>query len=433
MLRQPFASRNIRRGRFGSLATAVALTAVGVVALTQPALAQRERRQPPAAQEPSLSAEFGPLYQPVAAIVTANGDVAAAKAQVPAMVAAIKTDYDRFFAGNLMLQLGNKANDRALQKQGLELMVASNQAQLADLGLFRYFLGGLAFEDGDFTTALTQADASLAAGFAGNLAQQQDPWLLKADSLIKLNRTAEALQFLRTTVDARSVAGQTVPDSWLARGLGTAYEQDLNAEALEWAALRVRHAPNAMTWRQSLQVVSETATVDPKVRLDLYRLMALTGSLTERADFGRYIEAADPRSMSNEVSRVLAAALAANAFTASDNYYQSVKSTVDANMAKDRADAPTLARQARAAAGTARDAQNAGDVYLSLENYAEAEAMYTLGLDKPGADRDLLLTRLGIAQAHQNKNAEAKATFAQVGGERAAVARLWSAYVDSRG
>ena len=74
----------------------------------------------------------------------------------------------------------------------------------------------------------------------------------------------------------------------------------------------------------------------------------------------------------------------------------------------------------------------AGDVYLSLGSWAEAEEMYALALQKGGVDRDRTLTRLGIAQAQQGKKAEAKATFAQVGGARVPVARMWSAFVESR-
>ena len=58
--------------------------------------------------------------------------------------------------------------------------------------------------------------------------------------------------------------------------------------------------------------------------------------------------------------------------------------------------------------------------------------MFALALEKGGGDRDQILTRLGIAQVRQGKNAEAKATFAQVSGQRAAVARMWTLYADTR-
>ena len=135
--------------------------------------------------------------------------------------------------------------------------------------------------------------------------------------------------------------------------------------------------------------------------------------------------------MANEVGRVLEAGVQAGVFATGEEYYGEVKRIVDQRAAEDRRDAPGLATEARgAASGTA--AQNAGDVFLSLGSWAEAEEMYALALQKGGVDRDRTLTRLGIAQAQQGKKAEARATFEQVAGARAPVARMWTAYVESR-
>ena len=120
------------------------------------------------------------------------------------------------------------------------------------------------------------------------------------------------------------------------------------------------------------------------------------------------------------------APIAMNGLTPGTTSHGTVSSDVD------RSEAPALAAEARTAAGTGRDALNAGDVFLSLGSYAEAEEMFALGLEKGGADRDRLLTRLGIAQVHQGKYAEARETFGQVAGERTAVARMWTAYIESR-
>lgn len=50
----------------------------------------------------------------------------------------------------------------------------------------------------------------------------------------------------------------------------------------------------------------------------------------------------------------------------------------------------------------------------------------------PGADRDEVLTRLGIAQVEQGKFDAASQTFAQVGGARSPIAKLWTAYVSEK-
>jgi len=419
MLRMPL----ITRGK--TVATALALAAgavVGTVALSTPALAQRQQRQQQQA-EPTLSRDFQPLYQAVANATNTTGDLAGAKAAVPAM---IKTEYDRFFAGNIMLQLGTKASDKPMQKQGLELMVQSGQGTPADNGLFHYFLGGFAYDAGDYAGALREAQAALATGYQGDFSQQQDPWLLAADSYFKLGQNAQGLAFLKQTIEQRRAAGQPVRDQWYARAISVAYNAQMAQEATELSALMVEANPSPTTWMQALQIVSALQS-DPQVRLDTLRLMALTGALTQRAEFEAYVDTLDPRVLATEAGRVLDAGVQKGVFSASDPFYADAKRVVDTRSSLEAGLAADYAGEA-ASASNGRTAFNAGDVYLSLAQYAKAEEMFALALQKGGIDRDQVLTRLGIAQVQQGKNAEAKATFAQVAGSRAALARMWALY-----
>jgi tetratricopeptide (TPR) repeat protein len=203
------------------------------------------------------------------------------------------------------------------------------------------------------------------------------------------------------------------------------------AETVQWAQLLATNSPTQQNWTAALQVLRATSPADQKLRLDLLRLMALTNALTTKEDYLQYVDAADPRVMSNEVSRVLAAGTAANLLKTTDPEYVEAKRVVDQRSAQDRADAPRL--MAAAERGTAADALNAGDVAYSLAQYSDAEKMYALAVQKGGAERDTALTRLGIAQAQQGKSAEAKATFAQItSGPRAPLARMWEAYVQTK-
>ena len=130
-------------------------------------------------------------------------------------------------------------------------------------------------------------------------------------------------------------------------------------------------------------------------------------------------------------TEVLAAARTAGALTEADPDYARIKAVVDARAPGEPAEAAGYAAEAPRAA-TGRPAENAGDLYLALEDVAKAEAMFQLALTKGGIDRDAVLTRLGIAQTQQGKYAEAKATFGQVSGARVPIAQLWTAYVDSK-
>lgn len=406
------------RGAASSLAMVLALSGgavIGTAVISAPAAAQ------------DFSKDFVKVYQPVADIANAEaGDFAAAKGQLEGVYAAIKTEDDRNAAGNLTLILGNKLKDSALQRRGLEMMLQSGKVPPEQVGQFQFFVGNLAYSAQDWAAARTALEAALAAGYT-----QDDPEGLIAETYFSQGQQAQGLAYLKGVVEQRMAAGQPVPENWLLRGLRIAYEGNLPEQATDYSALLVANSPTERNWLQGLQVVNAVHSLEPQVQLDLLRLMMETGALTDRREFVNYIEAADVRVMSNEVLRVLDRAVEKGVFTASDEYYADTKRLADERAASDRQEAPSLAAEANSAAnGT--PAMSAGDVFLSLADYAQAEAMFQLALEKGGVDRDRALTRLGIAQAQQGKNDAAKASFTQVSGARAPVARMWTAYVESK-
>lgn len=423
MSRIPSLVRSFSRSFASPMALALSLVAGSTVvtaAISTPAMAQRQAK-------PNNSKAFAAVYQPVADVVNAGTDLSGVKAQLPAIVSAIETPDDRNSAGNLILLAGNKLNDKSLQRQGLELMVQSGKVDPAQLGQIQYFIGSLAYEAQDWAAARTALQAAQAAGYT-----EDGPEGLIAESYFKEGQNQQGLTYLKGLIEQRKSAGQQVPEGWALRGLQVAYQANLSDAAIDWSTLLVAQNPSAENWIKALQVVNSTSAADdPQVRLDLLRLMALTDALSDRREFISYIETADPRIMANEVATVLDAGIRAGVFSNGDEYYAEVKRVVDLRASADKEEAPKLASEARSAAN-GRPAQNAGDVYLSLGSFAEAEEMYALAIEKGGVDRDQMLTRQGIAQVRQGKFAEARATFGQVSGTRAAVARMWSAYADSR-
>lgn len=409
-----------------ALALALAGGAVVITATTaSPAAAQRSGRN----SEPQTqhSEAFVQAYQPMAEIVTVEGaDYASVKPQVPSLVAAIQTPDDRNAAGNLILSLGNKLSDAQLQRQGLELMVASGKTDPAQIGQLQFFIGRLAYEAQDWSAARTALQAAVAAGYT-----EEDAERMIAETYFGEGQAAPGLAYLDSLVEKRAAAGQPVPEAWLTRGVQVSYQARLAQEATDWSARLLAQNPSPTNWQRALQVVNAVNTLDSQAQLDLLRLMLTTGSMKERVEFLAYIEAADPRIMANEVAKVLDAGVQAGAITTGEEYYTDIKRIVDERAPQDRREAPSLATEARAAA-SGNSAQNAGDVFLSLGSWAEAEEMFALALQKGVADRDRALTRLGIAQAQQGKNAEAQATFEQVAGARVPVAQMWTAYVASR-
>jgi len=306
------------------------------------------------------------------------------------------------------------------------MMLQSGKVPAEQVGQFQFFVGNLAYAEKDWAAARTALEAALAAGYT-----QDDPEGLVAETYFSEGQSQQGLDYLKGVVEQRMAAGRPVPENWLLRGLRMAYEGKLPEQVTDYSVLLVKSSPTERNWLQALQVVNAVNGLEPQAQLDLLRLMLETNSLTERSEFASYIEAADVRVMSNEVLRVLERGVEKGVFTPSDDYYSEVKRLADERAPVDRQEAPGLAAEANGAAnGTT--AMGAGDVFLSLADYAQAEAMFQLALEKGGVDRDRALTRLGIAQAHQGKSEAAKSSFGQVSGARAPVAEMWMAYVDTK-
>ncbi|KHL26025.1 hypothetical protein PK98_05585 [Croceibacterium mercuriale] len=380
---------------------------------------------PAAAQE--YTKKFVEVYQPVATIVsTEGGDLDAARGQLEGVYAAIGSEDDRNAAGSLTLNIGTKLSDKSLQRRGLEMMLQSGKVAPEQQAQFQFFVGNLAYDANDYAAARTALQAAYDAGY-----REQDVRPIIAESYFGEGQNPQGIAYIEKLVAEQQAAGEPVNENLIRRALRFAYEGKDAAKSTELSALLISTNPSAESWKQGLQVVNAMVDLEPQAQLDLLRLMLVTDSLSERSEFVTYIEAADVRVMSNEVQRVLAKGLEKGIFTASDDYYSELKRLADQRAPIDAREAPGLVTEARSAAqGNA--AQGAGDVQLSLADYAQAEAMYQLALEKGVTDRDRNLTRLGIAQAMQGKGAEAKATLEQVAGARAPVARMWMAYVDTK-
>jgi len=416
----------VRKGFAARLGLAAALAggmiAAGI-ALPAPAFAKEKEKKE---EKEGNSKGFAEAYQPLADIVNAPaGDYAAAKAQLPTVIAAIENQTDRFAMGNLILALGNKSNDTGLQDQGIRMILDSGKADPAMIGQMHYYLGRWAYEAKNFAEARAQFEQASAGGFA-----QGEPDALIADTYFGEDRDAEGLQYLAALIDKRRAAGQAVPNNWVLRGLKVAYDAELADQVNQFAAMLVSNNPSKDNWVNALQVVYAVNPLDTQAQLDLLRLMRTTGSLQQRREYVDYIEAADPRRMPNEVLAVLEVGKQAGIFSDSDAYYKEVKAQATPRAEADRKEAQTLVAEARSAA-TGITAQGVGDQFFSFGSYEQAADMYQVALDKGVRDREMILTRLGIAQAGTGKVDEARATFRQIAGPREPIARMWLTYLDT--
>jgi len=406
------ARRNSVRG-FGSR-FALALALAGGAVVTSAAIA-------PSAYAQNNSRGFAAAYAPVAALVAGEmPNWPAAGAQFETLVAAIENEDDRNIAGNFALQIGNNTNNPTFQRRGLELMLQSGKVAPEQVGQFQYFVGTLAYQANDFAAARTALQAALTAGYTEN-----EPQGLILQSYLEEGSIAGALDYLNTV----TASGVAANENWYLRALQESYEGGLAAESLRATTMLVKAVPTTENWMKGLQVINELAELDEQGQLDLLRLMRATGAMTQRAEYVRYIENADPRIMGNEVLGVLAEGVASGQLATGDEYYTEVKGIADSRAPQDRADLEATVREGQS--GTALDAAVAGDVLYSVADYARAETMYLLAAEK-GGDKNVALTRAGMSQVQQGKYAEAIATLGQVTGPRQPVASLWATWAEEK-
>jgi hypothetical protein len=349
--------------------------------------------------------------------------LAAEKTQLDAAFAAVTSPDDRYMAGSLAVTLGGLAKDTAIQRKGLEAMIASGKPAPADLPRLQYYLGQFAFDAKDYATARTMLQSAVSAGFHEN-----DADALLAEAFISDNQAAQGLTVLKQAIDYRNSTPNKAPANWYRRGLGAAYKAKLLDQAADFAMSLVSNYPTKDNWAGAITVVREIGRYPAQETLDLMRLMDRTKSYAEERDYIEYIQAADARRLPGEVIRVLDTGQAAGKLRASDVFIAEARSIASGRIAADRATLPNYERDARAANATAVIATGAADTFLSYGDAAKAEALYTIALGKAGGNTPQLLNRLGIAQIDQGNFAAGQATLAKVTGPRGYIAKLWAIY-----
>jgi tetratricopeptide (TPR) repeat protein len=304
-------------------------------------------------------------------------------------------------------------------------MVDANKTP-ADNGKYNYFISSLAFDAKDYATARAAAQAAIQAGYSVDEAS-----VLLAETYIAENQPTQGLAELRKAVASKRAAGQPVPEAWIKRAVTVAYKAKLQSEAADWALTQVELYPNNFNWLASTQLVRLVGNYGPNETIDLFRLMMRSGAFNNDPkllgnEYKEYIEAADPRRLPGEVIMVVDKGKAAGALTG--QWPNDMRALAAGRINADKA---SLAA-APSAASNGVTLLSTGDAWLNYADPAKAEAFFKAALAKGGVDRDRVLTRIGIAQFDQGKYAEAKASFAQVGGTRTAMAKLWLSLIKSK-
>jgi hypothetical protein len=421
---------------FSKFALALMLGSVAVAPAAYAKKAKEAKPAEPANTAPKLkpSKAFMAAYSPAVDALDKKKDLALAKSLYPALIAAATTDDDRYAAGTFALNLGSQSKDIALQKEGIDLLLASSLMPAASRPVLIFQKGAFAYDAKDYANAEILMKQAFDAGH-----NPANTAILISNALSQQKKYPEAITWLRRGIDATISAGQKPEASWYAQGANYALKAKDNVASNIWLKDLVRADPQPKYWHDALSIFARGTNLDLQENLDLMRLMRLANAMNYEQDYGLYIESADARRYPAEVLVVLEEGFAKGTIARKNVTFSEAYTIAQGLAAEDKRTLGATEAPARASAN-GYQAVLAGDAFLSHGNYTKAKELYELAIskgklvDKAGADQSgRVLTRLGIAKVALNDLAGAKADFAKIqSGNRKGIAEYWMIYIDKK-
>jgi hypothetical protein len=426
-------NQRFRRKVGSHLALAIALAAGSAVVATgfaDPASAmQRKKDKDKKEERPAYSKEFIAAYSPIDEGLKAEApDLNAIKGMVPAMKALAISPDEQFAGGNLVYNIGARSKDQSFQLDGMKMMLASGKSPPAQAGQFNFIAYQLLTIAGQHAESRSYLQKAIDAGYSSNAITTDQLRVNMAESFFSENRFAEGLDYLLDGIAQRKAKGLSVDEQWYRRGLTVAYNNEITPQVYDVVNLWIGAYPNDTNWRDAINITRNLNSYEAPEMLDLLRLGFRVNALREKYEYIDYIESADPRRLPKEVEKVIQQGYMTGRISQDDIFVSDSMRTATGRIEADRADLPALESDARAADAGLRTVIAAGDTFLNYDQAGKAEEFYAKAAGMPGADQNLVLTRLGISQVEQEKFDAAITTFGQVQGARAPIAKLWAAF-----
>lgn len=425
------------------LALALALATTTVVSLALPvdsALAQKKgKKGQEAAPEMELSAEFRKPFVDSQTAFGAN-DFATAEAKLNEAAAIATSADEKYLVSKMMLQIGLKTNNDAMQTKRIQDALATGKSPPAEAVTFNSYLGEKALVAKDFAGARTYLSAAEQAGqnnpvnlfqlaeahFGEAIAKSGGRSIDAANSPL----AAQGLPYLQRAVEAQLAGDKQYAASWSKRGFQIA--RATKSDSTTWAQLLLRSDTGNGAWNEVIRAVqSDNRNLTSDQSLDALRLMRMAGALSSANDYREYIDAAGAARRPTEVLALIEEGQASGVVSSSDAYIKEQAQLASSSRAEYVATLPDSVRDSRGSANATITLATA-DALLANKQYAEAEELAALALTKNVADKDRAMMVQAIAQVAQGKYDPAKQTLTGVTGPRAPIAKLWTLYADQK-
>ena len=429
-------SQSLRK-RASGMALAIALATGAVVTsgvfVAEPAQAQRDKKKKEKEEQPVYSKEFVEAFTPVNNAITTGQDVSLVRPQLDALVPLAQSPDEKNALGGLLYNASIPINDSALQAQGMEMMLASGKVAPDRLGRFNFIAFQLRYAKEDFAGAQPFLQGAIDNGFTSEQYTADDLKLVMFETKVSDGQVQDALSYIGGQADGVKAQGGAVPEGWYRRAVAVAYEAELGPQLYPIVQRWVSDYPTTKNWTDALYITRNLNEFDGQASLDLLRLSNSLKVLSQENDYIWYVEIADPQRLPQEVKTVIEQGYATGAISRDNDYIIESLAIANSAVTADRADLPAIENEASAPGAPLRIVRAAASAFLSYGDYAKAETFYAKAAAMPGADRNEMMTRLGMAQIGVGKFDAAQATLAQVAGVRAPIAMLWSTFASQQG
>jgi hypothetical protein len=413
----------------------------------------------PAELKLALSKEFTAVYQPVInEYIKARGpepatnapqaaktafdaaSASAATAATPswgAIKAAVLNEDDRYQAGVFGFQIGRETKNKPLQLEAADMILASTTTPAAQIPIYTYQKGAIAYEASDWANAELYMTKAHGLGYK-NLSTPGGIEMLIADALNAQKKYPESLAWMEKSLAASKVPGtQALPTNFYPRAANVALRSKDRALITRWMSELVRSDPKPDYWHDAIMQTYAAGGLDTQEELDLMRLLRSVGGMKYEQNYSAYATDALIAFFPTEMKAVLDEGFAKGTISKTNATFGGRYSDVMEKLKLEPYSTAVL-DQDIASAKTGAQAAFAGDIALSVGEYARAKGAYEAAIakgsivDKDGKDlMERTVMRLGMAKLKLGDAAGAKAEFAKVtSATRKAVADYWAIYAD---
>jgi tetratricopeptide (TPR) repeat protein len=352
-----------------------------------------------------------------------KNDYASVPAKVAAAQAVATTKEDKYLVGRLQLTAAIAAKDDAAMSAAIDTMANSGYLDASKSASLYRGLGGSFYNNKQYPQAAAAYRKALSLD-----PNDANSAPLLGESLFAQGQKAEAAAAFQRAIQIKNATGQKLDESLLKRAVAVAYDAQ-SPIAVDLARVWVTNYPSPGSWGDAIAIYTNLNHPDVEGRLDLYRLMQLTGGLKSGGEYAQYARAAAEQNNFNEAHAAFDAGVAAKLIDPSKPEYSDLVQGLKVKPAATAADLATATKSA----ANGMTLMRIGDRYLAMGDQAKALELYRLALTKPGVDAAVINLHIGMALAKSGDKAGAAAAFNAITGPRADIAKFWLTYLNQKG